>query len=321
MSPGLSTRSVINRFVRTSGTDDPFDAIRRKARAAIDSYRSAFGEVEAPLDLDTLLSFLGIAMSDAPPAHSQDAELVPMGSGRVAIRVNQNQPETRRRFSIGHEISHTFFPGYQTKEWCRTDGRYRNRDNPDDLIEMLCDAGAAELLMPTPWFTEDASCVRVAKDLVQLADRYIASREATLRRFAEMHPRVVAAVFLSWKLKPTEKRAFSTSDRPRMLLRKSDDLIRARKLRVDYSIPSIAFAGAGYYIPPDKSVPNAGPLYEAATRALPCEGECALDLGAMRGRFSVLAIPVWTEDSERGPNGEVGVGAIIETVTGQRPVS
>jgi hypothetical protein len=28
----------------------------------------------------------------------------------VAIRVNPDRPETRRRFSIGHEIAHTFFP-------------------------------------------------------------------------------------------------------------------------------------------------------------------------------------------------------------------
>src|SRR5947209_3764841 len=117
------------------------------------------------------------------------------GNGRVAMRVNRDRPETRQRFSIAHEISHTFFPEYHTKHWCRSDGRFRQRNNPDDHLEFLCDTAAAELLLPRPWFPEDAATVTTGAGLLSLAQKYGVSRDATLRRFAETHPRVVAAAF------------------------------------------------------------------------------------------------------------------------------
>ena len=107
-----------------------------------------------------LASLRGIVGSDEPPAFSKDAELVPDGQGGVTMRVNPDRPETRRPFSIGHEITHTFFAGYQLKVQCRPDSRYRDRNNPDDAVEMLCDVGASELLMPLPWFRDDAGSVR-----------------------------------------------------------------------------------------------------------------------------------------------------------------
>src|SRR5690606_31829532 len=158
-----------------------------------------------PINVELLASFLGIAKSDQRPIHSPDAEISPDGTGGMTMRVNPDRPETRQRFSIPHEISHTFVPEYLTKEWCRTDARYPNRDNPDDYLEMLCDIGAAELLLPDPWFVSDAADVRDAAGITTLATKYRASREAVLRRFAETSARCVAAVFFQWKLKPTQK--------------------------------------------------------------------------------------------------------------------
>lgn len=150
MTAPLTTRHLIDALVRSTRAPDPFAAIRMKARNAIEQFRATFGEPTMPLDVDALASFLGIARSGDAPAHSEDAELVPIADGRVAIRINLDRPETRKRFSVGHEVSHTFFPNYQTKTWCRTDARYRRRDNPDDLLETLCDVGASELILPAP---------------------------------------------------------------------------------------------------------------------------------------------------------------------------
>ncbi len=313
MTSHVTTQSFISDLLLSAGAADPFVAVRMKANEAIERYRSAFGEPTMPLDVDALTSLLGIEMSDDAPAHSKDAELIPTGNGRVSMRVNRNQPETRRRFSVGHEVSHTFFPNYQTKPWCRTDGKYRRRDNPDDLVEMLCDAGSAELVLPVPWFNYDAARVTTGADLLDLSDKYVVSREATLRRFAELHPRCVSAVFFSWKLKPTQKLTIGDVNQPDLFEANINDRVRrAKKLRIDYSISSHEFGRAGYYIPHDKSVANQGPLYEAASLGLPREGECALDLGPVRGRFAVLAIPLWTAEEDSGPEGEAGVAAILE---------
>ncbi|MCC7134687.1 MAG: ImmA/IrrE family metallo-endopeptidase [Gemmatimonadales bacterium] len=312
MTHAVSTRALIDALVRSTGAIDEFTAIRIKAREAIERFRAAFGEPTMPFDVDALASLLGIHRSEDAPAHSRDAELVPTGDGRVTMRVNPDRPETRKRFSVAHEISHTFFPNYHAKKWCRTDARYRSRANPDDLLEMLCDVGASELVLPAPWFTEAARAVDTGLGLAELANTYLVSREATLRRFAETHPGGAAAIFLSWKLKPTQERTLGNPNQKALFGMDAAEMARrARRLRLDYSILSTSFTTAGAYLPADKSVENSGPLYAAASTGQPCEGTCSLDLGPAGGKYKVLAVPLWTPDQHLGPNGENAVGAII----------
>ena len=167
IAPPGTTQGLIDRLVRETGASDPIAAIRQKAGQAIDSYVNTFGEPETlPLDLRTLASFLGIKLSESAPAFSPDAELAPDGEGGVEMRVNPDRPETRIRFSIGHEITHTFFPDHSSHVWPRADSRYRDLSNPDDYLEMLCDVGAAELVFPRRWFPSDAEGVNCADDLV-----------------------------------------------------------------------------------------------------------------------------------------------------------
>lgn len=312
MNRPSSTKAVIDRLVQSMGTPDAVAAVRRRAQQAFDAYRTVFGEPTMPLHIEALASFLGIAISEDSPVHSKDAELTPTEGGRVAIRVNPDRPETRRRFSIGHEIAHTFFPGYEGKTWCRTDARHRRREDPDQHLEMLCDVGSAELLMPHPWFQSDAARVKTAAELVALAQTYGVSREAMLRRFAENHTACVAAVFFSWKLKPTQHRTIGLREQGRLFGDATEVARQAKKLRVDYSIPSGGFAAAGYFIPSDKSVVSDGPLYAAASSGTPSDGVGHLDFGSLAAQFKILALPVWTADSELGPRGENAVAAIVE---------
>lgn len=304
-------RALIADLIQSMGTADAEAAIRLRAQRTVEEYRAMFGDPTMPFPIEALASFLGIAVADEAPAHSEDAELTPTDGGRVKIRVNPDRPETRRRFSIGHEIAHTFFPGYEGKAWCRTDARHRRRQNPDEYLEMLCDVGSAELLMPSPWFQSDAARVRTAAELQALGHTYGVSREAMLRRFAESHADAVAAVFFSWKLKPAQNRTIGLQDQGRLFGDKAEVILQAKKLRVDYSIPSERFRAAGYFVPNDKSVASDGPLYAAAASGLPTDGTCDLDLGSIRGQFKVLALPVWTPDSDVGPHGENAVAAIV----------
>jgi hypothetical protein len=97
------------------------------------------------------------------------------------------------------------------------------------------------------------------------------------------------------------------------------DLVRAERLRVSYSIRSPEFEKLGIFIPPDKSVQNNGPIYDAALTGLPQNGICNVDLGRSGGLYRVLAVPAWTPTDELGPSGEQSVGAMVEPINVQVP--
>jgi hypothetical protein len=318
--PGAPTQAMIDELVRSTGATDAFEAIRLKARELTSLFVATFGDPETPIDVDVLASLRGIQRSSEPPVLSEDAELVPDGVGGVQMRVNPDRPETRQRFSIAHEISHTFFPEYSSKSWCRTDARYRDRQNPEELLEMLCDVGAAELLFPLPWFGSDAAKVKSGNELMKLAARYNASRDATIRRLAEVSVEPIAAVFFSWKLKPTQKPTIGNRSQSNLFGESADERIRdAMKLRIEYTITSSAFRTAGHFLPNDKSVPNEGPVYQAALTGIPTDGEYHFDFGQASGKYMVWAIPLWTSNEQLGAKGENAVAALLTPLSVQRP--
>ncbi|EMI20157.1 hypothetical protein RMSM_02915 [Rhodopirellula maiorica SM1] len=320
MSSGHSTtQSFIDELVRSTGASSPEEAIRAKARQLIQTCESMFGRPEMPIDVDVLTSLQGIHVSGDLPIQSPDAELAPRSEGGVEMRVHPDRPETRKRFSVAHEISHTFFPEYEQKSWCRTDARYRDRNDPDQYLEMLCDIGAAELLFPQPWFSDDANQVSNASGLVALADTYHGSREATLRRFAELSNDPIAAVFFTWKLKPVQKGVVDNEEQTNLFGLSHDEQVRdALQLRIDYSIASESFSQLGHYLPPEKSIKNDGPIFEASSTASCFDGECHLDFGPASGTYNVMAIPLPTDRNQRGPKGEHSVAAIVRPVAVQK---
>jgi len=320
MNSGQSTtQKFIDELVQSTGANSAEEAIRAKARHLIHTCEAMFGRPEMPIDVSILTGLQGIHASEDLPIQSPDAELAPRSEGGVEMRVHPDRPETRKRFSIAHEISHTFFPEYEKKSWCRTDARYRSRNDPDQYLEMLCDIGAAELLFPLPWFSEDANQVSDASGLVALADSYHGSREATLRRFAELSTEPIAAVFFTWKLKPVQKGVVDNEGQANLFGISHEDQVRdALQLRIDYSIPSESFSQLGHYLPPEKSIKNDGPIFKASSTASCFDGECYLDFGPARGTYNVMAIPLPTDRNQRGPNGEYSVAAIVRPVAVQK---
>ena len=51
------------------------------------------------------------------------------------MKVNPDRPETRKRFSIGHEITHTFFPDHASHVWPRAVASKRDLTDPDEGAE------------------------------------------------------------------------------------------------------------------------------------------------------------------------------------------
>jgi len=122
---------------------DPIQFITESARDLV------FRAIESgwqgpPFDPFQLANFAGIKV--LPSEDVADARTVPTSGGRFVIEFNPNRPRHRIKYSICHEIAHTFFPDCSE--------RIRNRISAQEMsgndwqLEMLCNMGAAELLMP-----------------------------------------------------------------------------------------------------------------------------------------------------------------------------
>lgn len=294
-----------------TGEDDPVLAVRAKARAVIREYHSFFTE-EPPFSMPAMASFRDLHESEDAPRFSQDSEIAPVEDGRVVLRINRDRPLTRQRFSIGHEIGHTLFPEYQLAVRCRK-GTERDWADPNDLLETLCDVAASEFLFPEPWFRDRIMSMTLTADgLATLSADYQASPEATVRRLVELHPAPLAAVFFSWKLKPTEQRQLKRDLRQRSMFDDCPLPMPAPMLRVDYAIINDAFASdCGSHIPRDKSVPSDGAIHAASVSQSPQDGTDDVHLGPVSGRFSIHALPVYTSEDSFGPDGGCSVVALL----------
>jgi hypothetical protein len=293
--------------------DDPRRAMSDRAARLIEMARQVFGELKPPIDVHMLASLRGLRMTDERPRYSPDAEIDPQPDGRVSLRVNPERPRVRRRFSVAHEIGHTFFPGFEERVHCRKPVA-RDWSDEGDVVEGLCDVAAAELLLPIPWFREAAAGVADAAGLARLAEEWDASRAATLRRYVEVDPRPVALVFLNWAIKPNQARRHD-GDRPGWGLFKDDPECGAedvRRLRVAYAVLNEPF-GQRYaaIVPRHKSFDRAS-VVQRASESGTCSDETEwVDLGSVSGEFEVHAVPLWTPLEGRGPGGEVAVAAVL----------
>jgi len=127
-----------------------------------------------------LAQFCGLEI--LPRDDIPDARLVAQGKGKAVIEYNPNQPRSRIRFSVAHEIGHTLFPDYQQTT--------RNRlklltSRPDEWqLELLCNIAAAEMLMPSGSIAKEMVGGFSIEKLMSLWREYEVSPEALLIRTA-----------------------------------------------------------------------------------------------------------------------------------------
>lgn len=291
------------------GEADPERAVRAKAQQVVRQYVEMFRE-EPPFNMEAMASLRGLQVTQEAPKHSPDSEIAPENGG-VVLRVNRNRPFVRQRFSIGHEIGHTLFPEYELAVRCRKPSE-RDWADESDQVESLCDVAASEILFPSPWFDDAVAGLPVgASALCDLAFRFQASPEATLRRFTDVCRDPVAVLFCSWKLKPTEARR-RAADRNQMGMFDNSLPAPTPKLRVDYAVLNEAFeSGCADHLPKDKSLPLDGPVGDAAFRQTPSDGAMWIDLGTTARNFAVHAIPIFTPEDRLGPDGSVSVALVL----------
>ncbi len=208
-----------------AGGEDPIKKIEKTAREiairAIDK-----GWSGPPYDPIRLADFLKTPV--VPRDDIRDARTVPHGSKGSVIEFNPSAPRWRVRFSIAHEIAHTFFPD------CGQ--RIRNRSVHTDVtgddwqLELLCNLAAAELLMPIGSFSSLKTDSLTIEHMLTLKQEYDVSMEAILMRVAKLRDEPCAVFFATRIESGPSKDSY----------------------RLDYIVPSRSFSGnlaGGIYLP------------------------------------------------------------------------
>jgi hypothetical protein len=157
--------------------DDPVECMEKRVRACVLQAMDE-GWQGPPFNPLMLADKLGIpveALSDIP-----DARTVP-NNGGVKIQFNPTRPRERVRFSVAHEIAHTLFP--DVAQSVRNRGGSPTSD--DWQLEMLCNIGAAEIIMPIGSLPIQERMPAI-KDLMAEVRRFDVSAEAFFIRAAKV---------------------------------------------------------------------------------------------------------------------------------------
>jgi len=133
---------------------------------------------------DPFLLAQHIKVPTVPREDIADARTVPTSRGQVQIEFNPNRPKGRLRFSIAHEIAHLLFP--DGKEQIRNRVEHQAIQGDEWQLEMLCNIGAAELLMPVGSFPELKGVKLSVDHLMGLRADYDVSTESVFIRLVHL---------------------------------------------------------------------------------------------------------------------------------------
>ncbi|MGU7841424.1 ImmA/IrrE family metallo-endopeptidase [Burkholderia sp. AW33-5] len=132
-----------------------------------------------PLALTKWRNMRAEACGDIP-----DARTVPAPDGELVLQYNPTRPRGRLRFSIAHEIAHSLFPDCADEIRHRDGGPTPGKDNWQ--LEVLCNIGAAELLMPLGSFAQLTGLELSMQSVNELRKKFDVSAEACLIRLTKL---------------------------------------------------------------------------------------------------------------------------------------
>ena len=269
MRPDAKPDARVAALLTRHGGTDAIATITQLCSDLIDDAGSTI-----PVNLDVLASFRNARVLVV----DQDQPETIMWDGRhFIIRVRREDTDGRQRFSRAHGIVHTFFlqAGSDTsKGTLLLDGR-------SDQEEDLCDQGAAELLLPRAAFTDACPACPGMDDILELADRFDASAEATALRVVSLSTVPAAMVVLEPQLKPVElKQLRRRQPQPTLPGLPAEDQITPRlrvQKRLVHKLP---------FIPKHKSIGDSTPLSDVLTDD---RVDYVGETGLIAGRFRVSA--------------------------------
>ncbi|UCF68562.1 MAG: ImmA/IrrE family metallo-endopeptidase [Acidobacteriota bacterium] len=273
---------------------DDLDAARTQAlarcRTLIERARAAHPDWQPPpFDPRVYARVLDIPITMSRELDRWDALLIPLGNTfKIVCNANVHSAG-RRRFSIAHELGHTFFDNTLATYQMRT-SQNRAQHYPTDAalqLERLCDLCAAELLMPEASFREAVERTGFrAGAIPELARSFGVSLEAAALRFVQTSDRCCAAGFFEFSEPPRRRRC---AVRPLPL----ETAYRARRV----------FRGCGFpfLFPDGKSIDDASVIVRASLQPHELTATEVFTLGSTTMRLRVSAIPLHRGDFVMDP--------------------
>lgn len=150
--------------------------ISQAASVALDAMQAGWSG--PPYDPFLLAEHLKVRV--VPTATVTDARILMQDDGKYLIEFNPNRPKGRVRYSVAHDLAHTLFSD------CGAIIRHRSarheQSGDEWQLEMLCNIGAAEFLMPVGSLPELKDQTTDIDRLLNLRAQFDVSMEALLLR-------------------------------------------------------------------------------------------------------------------------------------------
>jgi Zn-dependent peptidase ImmA (M78 family) len=187
--------SVLALLAEYPGEGRPKQIIRRLAKERL---AAALGKQWSgpPYCPKVLASLYGIRCFEVDHDIGGDGRILPnpKRSESPMIEYRSGRMIERQRFTIFHEFAHTLFPDYCVLKTYH----HEAEKDPEKEFENLCDAAAAELIMPEDVFHANLAQMRISgANILELGSKFVASIDATLHRVTDLATSVaVGAAFL-----------------------------------------------------------------------------------------------------------------------------
>lgn len=170
---------------------DPIHAITEHARRIVlEALENGWsGPPFDPFDLAERMGIHAVAVDGI-----EDARTIAPPNAGLRIEYNPSRPRGRLRFSVAHELAHTFFSDCAVM--VRNRLRHGLTKGNEWQLELLCNIAAAEILMPIGTIADlEIGSLRL-HDLLELRKKFDVSTEAMLLRVARLadEPGTVFAV-------------------------------------------------------------------------------------------------------------------------------
>jgi Zn-dependent peptidase ImmA (M78 family) len=226
------TEPLVQRLARGNRVRDP----RRAIEAYAHKLRTDAQQTKLPIDVELIASVKGIRKREGN--YDFAGRIYVRENGQLVMDLNSNDNHARRRFTCAHELMHTAFPGFEEE------GRYRldtsvGTNSATREEELLCDLGAAELLMPTDLVAGRYGFTDGLKGVEHLADDADVSLEAAGNRIAEISTDPGIFMVFEFGYKPADQPALRRGEQVRKEMR----LRYARGAHLGVYLPR--FKGAG----------------------------------------------------------------------------
>lgn len=130
-----------------------------------------------------------------PVQMEYDGVLSRSEAGGYMIELNKSHPNTRKRFTVAHELGHTLFLDFQVH---RGNPQFRLKETELGFVgtdrgeERLCNIAAAEILMPGAQFSAHLQSPFRAESIPRLSRQFITSLHSTALRVVALSPQKIA---------------------------------------------------------------------------------------------------------------------------------